>query len=365
MSKKQQPIAIIIAILIIAYVIPLVMVKHIAKMIWSLVQIFPLFIWTVLKFIPVFSWGLLRVALVIIKTAVLVLLGLALSPIWYPIYLFIQRSNQKTALINRKKQLRDGIELMDILSTESIRLVDYTVAESIRETVLFDDEAYFCTLYGEDAYDPEFDFEWFLIEHLMEIKESKGRLAIRIDWKDIDEVEPQTNAVLSAHGIVGNFKPTTLTDYAHSIESALCEYDSWLVKNGYRFILWDQGSDEYFGFICKQDKIDTVLELSKSIGLDFRVNMFLHFNISFVKAEIIENLIFLIASAKERNIDQGVTTFSYFAEDLKHDSCNVNELYESLYRNISGMSRFADFTDDEWCAVESITGHIEAHQKII
>ncbi|UTW48773.1 hypothetical protein [Bacterioplanoides sp. SCSIO 12839] len=80
-----------------------------------------------------------------------------------------------------------------------------------------------------------------------------------------------------------------------------------------------------------------------------------------MSSEIIENLRFLMSSAKERNIEQGVNTFSSYIEKLS--STNSGQLvYEDLYRELSGIQRFADFNNKEWQAVQAIFNAIESNR---
>ncbi|MGL1115852.1 hypothetical protein, partial [Vibrio vulnificus] len=78
-----------------------------------------------------------------------------------------------------------------------------------------------------------------------------------------------------------------------------------------------------------------------------------------VNQEIIDNLQFLLLSAKERGLEQGVASFSFYIEKL---SCANNErfVYEELYCSLSGMQRFADFTHKEWQAVQFIIRAVES-----
>lgn len=78
-----------------------------------------------------------------------------------------------------------------------------------------------------------------------------------------------------------------------------------------------------------------------------------------MKSEIIANLSFLLSSAKERGIVQGVKTFSAYIEKLD-DTKDERAVYDSLYRELSGMQRFADFDNKEWQAIQAIFHAIES-----
>ncbi|WP_196161824.1 hypothetical protein [Reinekea sp. G2M2-21] len=77
--------------------------------------------------------------------------------------------------------------------------------------------------------------------------------------------------------------------------------------------------------------------------------------------EIIENLRFLICSAKERNIEQGVNTFNSYIDKLSNTN-NEQLVCEDLFRELSGMQRFADFNNKEWQAVQAIFNAIASNR---
>lgn len=79
-----------------------------------------------------------------------------------------------------------------------------------------------------------------------------------------------------------------------------------------------------------------------------------------IESEIIENLRFLISSAKERNTEQGVKTFTSYLTRLSEPNSNGEALKE-LYRELSGMQRFVDFNNKEWKAVQAIFNAIESN----
>ena len=81
-----------------------------------------------------------------------------------------------------------------------------------------------------------------------------------------------------------------------------------------------------------------------------------------INSEIIENLRFLLSSAKERNTEQGIKTFASYLNRLSAFS-DSSEAYKELYRELSGMQRFADFNNKEWQAVKAIFNAIEANQQ--
>ncbi len=74
-------------------------------------------------------------------------------------------------------------------------------------------------------------------------------LNFRIDWCDSDEVVPQANAIAEAYGIKDVFSIDTDIEEP-SVWQLLVFFDIWLQQYEFEVVLWDQGSDEYCGFIC-------------------------------------------------------------------------------------------------------------------
>ncbi|MFG1495170.1 hypothetical protein ABMA57_00965 [Saccharospirillum sp. HFRX-1] len=78
-----------------------------------------------------------------------------------------------------------------------------------------------------------------------------------------------------------------------------------------------------------------------------------------MKPDIIENLQFLISSAQQRNLEQGIQTFNYYIEELTRTNYGP-QVCEYLYNELSSMQRFAEFNDREWQAVLAIFKAIES-----
>ncbi|TEW43040.1 DUF6630 family protein [Psychromonas algicola] len=268
--------------------------------------------------------------------------GLIFSPIWYPIYLIIRK--QKHLLY---------LELLSLIISRDVDVFGVTQHDVQMKKI---------KSASTDAF--TFDYDMLLMDQLNElIEEKESWLVARIDWKATDEVEPQLNALLTTHNIKGHFRATTLSESVDSIPFALCEFDYWLVNKQYRFILWDQGSDEYTGFICETSSCERLLELAKKLTLTFKVDMANEFNICVDKATVIEHLTFLIASSKARNIKQDIDTFSFFVDGLNDPECSdINALYESLYSQTCGMMRYADYTDEEYEKVMSLIHILQLYE---
>ncbi|GHX03245.1 hypothetical protein VCSRO2_3623 [Vibrio cholerae] len=106
-----------------------------------------------------------------------------------------------------------------------------------------------------------------LLSILTEVNTVRHWLGFCIDWRDIDEVESQGNAIAKTHGIDEIFH-ANFSDEGSSVWSMLVAYDIWLQEKGYEVVLWDQGSDEYSGFICKSEVLSRFIKVGKQLGLD-------------------------------------------------------------------------------------------------
>ncbi|WP_157634822.1 DUF6630 family protein [Vibrio rhizosphaerae] len=101
---------------------------------------------------------------------------------------------------------------------------------------------------------------------LYELKEEGYWVNLSIDWRDIDEVEPQANEVIKYTCIQDTFTLSTQSD-DESVWQALVTFDIWLQARGYQFVLWDQGSDQYEGFVCDSPSCEKFMKLGNRFGL--------------------------------------------------------------------------------------------------
>ncbi|WP_421853332.1 DUF6630 family protein [Marinomonas sp.] len=106
-----------------------------------------------------------------------------------------------------------------------------------------------------------------LEDSLHDLKEKNYWVNVSIDWHDVDEVEPQANSQIKHYGIKDTFVLNSSHEY-ESVWQALVTYDVWLKTRGYEFVLWDQGSDEYTGFICDSRTHSKFLKLGNKVGLN-------------------------------------------------------------------------------------------------
>ncbi len=89
---------------------------------------------------------------------------------------------------------------------------------------------------------------------------------LNIDWRDVEEVELQGNALADIHGVKEHFicsEPGEDTSVWHM----LVLYDLWLQARGYEVVLWDIDADHYTGLICRTDVLDKLLNEGRKLGL--------------------------------------------------------------------------------------------------
>lgn len=88
-----------------------------------------------------------------------------------------------------------------------------------------------------------------IVSTLVELNSDEHWVCLNIDWRDVEEVELQGNALADIHGLKEHFMCSEPDEDA-SVRSMLVLYDLWLQARGYDVVLLDLGSDQYTGFIC-------------------------------------------------------------------------------------------------------------------
>ncbi|MGL5216788.1 MAG: DUF6630 family protein [Aeromonas hydrophila] len=105
-----------------------------------------------------------------------------------------------------------------------------------------------------------------IVSTLVEFNSDEHWVCLNIDWRDVEEVELQGNALADIHGIKEHFicsEPGEDTSVWHM----LVLYDLWLQARGYEVVLWDIDADQYTGFICRTDVLDKLLNEGRKLGL--------------------------------------------------------------------------------------------------
>lgn len=106
-----------------------------------------------------------------------------------------------------------------------------------------------------------------IVSTLVELNSEEHWVCLNIDWRDVEEVELQGNALADAHGLKEHFVCSEPDEDA-SAWSMLVLYDLWLQARGYEVVLWDLEADQYTGFICRTDILDKLLNEGRKLGLD-------------------------------------------------------------------------------------------------
>lgn len=106
-----------------------------------------------------------------------------------------------------------------------------------------------------------------IVSTLVELNSDERWVCLNIDWRDVEEVELQGNALADIHGLKEHFMCSEPDEDA-SVWSMLVLYDLWLQARGYDVVLLDLGSDQYTGFICPSNILDRLLNEGDKLGLD-------------------------------------------------------------------------------------------------
>ncbi|MDM5089777.1 hypothetical protein OB947_12805 [Aeromonas bestiarum] len=105
-----------------------------------------------------------------------------------------------------------------------------------------------------------------IVSTLVEFNSDEHWVCLNIDWRDVEEVELQGNALADIHGLKEHFICSEPGEEA-SVWSMLVLYDLWLQARGYEVVLWDIDADQYTGFICRTDILDKLLNEGRKLGL--------------------------------------------------------------------------------------------------
>lgn len=111
------------------------------------------------------------------------------------------------------------------------------------------------------------DLQGRIVSTLVELNSEEHWVCLSIDWRDVEEVELQGNALADVHGLKEHFVCSEPDEDA-SVWSMLVLYDLWLQARGYEVVLWDLEADQYTGFICRTDILDKLLNEGRKLGLD-------------------------------------------------------------------------------------------------
>ncbi|WOQ11784.1 DUF6630 family protein [Aeromonas media] len=105
-----------------------------------------------------------------------------------------------------------------------------------------------------------------IVSALVEFNANEHWVCLNIDWRDVEEVELQGNALADIHGIKEHFIFSEPGEDA-SVWHMLVLYDLWLQAQGYEVVLWDIDADQYTGFICRTNVLYKLLNEGRKLGL--------------------------------------------------------------------------------------------------
>lgn len=97
-----------------------------------------------------------------------------------------------------------------------------------------------------------------IVSTLVELNSDEHWVCLNIDWRDVEEVELQGNALADIHGLNEHFICSEPDEDA-SVWSMLVLYDLWLQARGYDVVLFYIGADQYTGVICPSNILDKLL----------------------------------------------------------------------------------------------------------
>ncbi|EPJ46104.1 MAG: hypothetical protein OFPII_22670 [Osedax symbiont Rs1] len=109
------------------------------------------------------------------------------------------------------------------------------------------------------------NFQIDLINRFIEFSESSNNVYFRLDWQAVDEVEAQAAAILKAYHVTADFSLSVKDD--SSVEMLILELQHWLDLQGYCYLDWDQGSDEYCGLIWRRAEADCLMALAGKLDI--------------------------------------------------------------------------------------------------
>ena len=89
-----------------------------------------------------------------------------------------------------------------------------------------------------------------IVSTLVELNSEEHWVCLNIDWRDVEEVELQGNALADVHGLKEHFVCSEPDEDA-SVWSMLVLYDLWLQARGYEVVLWDLEADQYTGLFVE------------------------------------------------------------------------------------------------------------------
>ncbi|PCM43739.1 ankyrin repeat domain-containing protein [Marinobacter sp. ANT_B65] len=92
-------------------------------------------------------------------------------------------------------------------------------------------------------------------------------LLMQLDWKGLEELTWQANAMARTHGLAPEFA----LDGEEGVEEGLQAFNDWLSLKGFVFLQYSDGSDSFHGFISRKNQSKRIVESAASAGITLTV----------------------------------------------------------------------------------------------
>ena len=110
---------------------------------------------------------------------------------------------------------------------------------------------------------------WGLLDMQQDDAKADWALVIYTDWKAVEEVAWQADAVLMTLGIAERWAiPAAEQD--HTVPHLLLSFSAWLRPHGYQLLYVDTGGDNYYALPIRSDAVDEAMQLADAARLDIR-----------------------------------------------------------------------------------------------
>lgn len=92
-------------------------------------------------------------------------------------------------------------------------------------------------------------------------------LLMQLDWKGLEELTWQANAMARTHGL----EPEFFLDGEESVEEGLQAFNDWLSLKGFVFLQYPDRSDSFHGFIARKNQSKRIVESTANAGITLTV----------------------------------------------------------------------------------------------
>jgi len=119
--------------------------------------------------------------------------------------------------------------------------------------------------YAIETYDYEEDetFVEALFSALTSLDPKEHWLLMQLDWKGLDELTWQANAMARTHELTAEFS----LDGEDNVEEGLQAFSDWLFLKQFVFLKYNDCSDSYHGFIARKNQSKRIIESAANAGI--------------------------------------------------------------------------------------------------